>query len=85
MTIDYNRWEIHSVEQILLELSYFSSCKLYVYNWTDDLPVNYCHYTVHVQIQPQLTIGAVLSVATAIRHHAVQKDQFIFISVFISL
>jgi len=33
----------------------------------------------------QAQIGAVSSVTSAVHRHAVQKDQFIFISVFISL
>jgi hypothetical protein len=49
-------------------------------NCTAVVPLNYCHFTT-VQIQPQLTVGAVLSVPTATPLHVVQKDQFIFISV----
>ena len=85
MTIGHIRWEIQSADQLLHQLSYFNSCKLYVENCTAVVPLNYCHFTVHVQIEQQLTISAVLSVPTTIRRHAVQKDQFIFILVFISL
>jgi len=47
--------------------------------------MNYCYFIVQVQIRPKLTIGAVLSVETAIRPQGLQKDKFIFIFVFVSL
>jgi len=35
MTIDYISWDIRSVYHLLRQLSFFSSCKEYVYNCTD--------------------------------------------------
>jgi hypothetical protein len=32
------------------------------------VPVNYCYFIVHVQIQPKLTMGGVLPVSTPVRH-----------------
>jgi hypothetical protein len=72
MTIDHISWEILSVDEILCQLSYFGSSKLYVYKCTDDYPLNYYNFTLHVQIHPQVTVGAVLSVATPTRRHALQ-------------
>ena len=45
--------------------------------------MSYCYFIVHVQIEPKLTMGGILSFATAIRRYGVQKDQFIFIFLFI--
>jgi len=47
------------------------------------VPVNCFYCNIQVQIYP--TVVGVLSSANSIRHHGLQKDKFIFISVFISL
>jgi hypothetical protein len=36
------------------------------------VPLNYCYFIAHVQIQPQVTIGVVLSVTTAIQFYPLQ-------------
>jgi hypothetical protein len=76
--INHFTLDIHSVDQLLHQRSYFSSCKLYVYNCNDVVPVNYCYFSVHVQIELKLTMGGVLSSKTPIHHHGVQKDKSIF-------
>jgi hypothetical protein len=77
--------DIHSVDRLLQQLKYFSSCKLRVKSCTVVVTMNYCNSVAHVRTQPKLTNGAVLSAITAIRCLGVQKDYFTFILVFISL
>jgi hypothetical protein len=52
---------MHPVDQSLRQLSFFSSCKLNDYNCTDVVPVNYCYFIAHVQIQLKSTVAGIFS------------------------